>query len=482
MLPGWAWTLLSVVNGLIVAAAIVSVLRRPREPQAMLAWILALLFLPIAGVLLYVLIGQPRLLRTRRRRHRRRQRIAPTLEKRVAPLRDSHGEHRPGRIDAGLHDVVRLATRLTGCPPMRGNEVTVYHDAEKTFLALQLAIEAARSHVHFQYYIFQPDDTGRAVADLLIGKARSGVRCRVLLDAVGCWRLPGRFVRRLQSGGVAVAFYHPVIPWRGRWHVNFRNHRKIVVVDGDVGFCGSQNIGDEYLGRRRKFGPWRDTHLRIVGPAVQQLQEVFVEDWHFATDEDLVADEYFPPPRPVGPHVVQNIPTGPDGPADVLHQVLFAAVAAARRSIDFLTPYFVPDRAIILALQAAAHRGVRVRLLVPAASDHWFVLWAGRSYYPELAAAGVEVLEYDHGMLHSKSAVVDGAWAMVGSANMDARSFRLNFELTTLLYDPELAATLQEDFNLLSRRARRVAGGDGPAWGFRQSLALGVARLASPLL
>lgn len=462
----------SVVVTLLEALAIIDVLRRPREPRAMIAWICAILLLPVVGLIAYALIGYPRIERTRRRRrHRRRLLTRPT-----------HQTPHAARLDPALGELAHLATRLTGFPPTAHNEVTVYHDAEKTFLALQLAIEAARRHVHLEYYIFQPDETGMAIAELLLSRAAAGVHCRLLLDDIGCWTMPRKLVRRLRDGGVEVAFFLPVIPWRGCWHVNLRNHRKIVVIDGTVGFTGSQNIGDEYLGRRRRLAPWRDTHLRIVGPAAQQLQEVFIEDWHFATGAEPRDGELFPAlPRGAGQRI-HVIPSGPDTDAAVLHHLLFTAIAAARRSVCIATPYFVPDSAMLLALQSAAYRGVRVQLLVPSRSDNWFVLWAGRSYYGELTAAGVEVYEYGAGMLHSKVVTIDESWALAGSANMDARSFRLNFEITTILYDREPAAVLQRDFDTLREQSRRFTAAETHHWTLRQSIAQGVARMASPLL
>lgn len=476
------WTILSAADFVLVAAAIMTVLRRPREPRAMLAWILALLLLPVMGLVLFVLIGEPRLKRTRRRRQRRRQKLDPKLSRQAQTLRDVLVTHESVPIPDELSNLVHIATRLSRHPPTHGNNVTIYHDAEKTFLARQLAIEAAESHVHLEYYIFQPDETGRALRDLLIRKVRQGVRCRVLLDYVGCWRWPRSFRQAFHDGGVELAFFLPVVPWRGRWRVNFRNHRKIAVIDGKIGFTGSQNIGDEYLGRRKKYGPWRDTHIRVVGPAVQQLQEIFVEDWHYTTGRDLVADEFFPPPKRVGEHAVQVISSGPDDRSNAMHQLLFAAIAAARQSVCIATPYFVPDTSMLLAIQSAAYRGVRVQLLIPLQSDHRVVLWAGRSYYEELSESGVEIYEYDLGMLHSKVVVIDESWALVGSANMDERSFKLNFEVTAILYDAQLARGLQHDFESLRDRSKRIQPTGRTDWTFRESLSLGLARLASPLL
>lgn len=476
------WLILSILNYAAVIVVIERIVRRGREPRGMLAWILTLLLLPFLGLVLYGLMGPPLVRRKVRRRLRRRRKIEPSLTRRAGDAVRSHDAMDAPDLEMPQRPLVRLATRIGGTVVTRGNDVAIYTDPEQTFLALSLAIESARSHVHMQYYIFADDETGRAVRDLLVLKARQGVEVRLLLDAVGCWRLSRSVIRKLRRQGVKAAFF---LPWgftQRRLNMNCRNHRKIVVVDGRTGFSGSQNIGDEYLGRRRRFGPWRDTHLRIKGPAVAQLQEVFVEDWHFATREELTADHYFPDPPLAGNRMVQIIPSGPDRRPDVMHQLFYAAVSDARQSVNVMTPYFVPDRSMLMALKSAAYRGVHVRLLMPARSDHWFVRWAARSYYEELLDAGVEIYEYAEGMLHSKVVVIDRRWGMVGSANMDERSFRLNFEVTTLLYDSGLAQELTADFESLRNRSSRILMDDLRSWSYRQTLAAGVARLATPLL
>jgi cardiolipin synthase len=348
------------------------------------------------------------------------------------------------------------------------------------FLEMSLAIQAAQSHIHMEYYIFQADETGRAIRDLLIAKAREGVKCRLLLDFVGCWKLFDRFLRPMREAGVEVVFFMPVLPWRGRYGVNFRNHRKIVVIDGRIGFTGSQNIGDEYAGR--KGIRWRDTHMRVLGPAVHQMQEIFIEDWYFASRRDITREmeAYFPPPETDSDQLVQVVPSGPDREVNVLHHLLLGAIGAARNSVSIATPYFVPDTTMILSLQSAAYRGVRVRLLIPSQTDHPVVLWAGRSCYNELRRAGVEIYEYDEGMLHSKVILIDDVCAVVGSANFDERSLRLNFEMSTILFEPQLAGVLFADFESLRLLAKRIR--IRKRFTLLDSLKLGVARLISPLL
>jgi cardiolipin synthase len=475
------WTWLTIAAEIAAVVTILLLLRRPREPRAMLAWILILLLLPGLGLLLFATLSEPRRKWHRVRRHRSRRRLQRFTDDRSERLAEEH-TYDTDDAKPTLRPLIHLTERLGAYLPTHGNEVTVYQDAERTFEALEQAIGSARSHVHLEYYIFQPDETGAAIRDLLIERARQGVEVRLLLDYVGSLRLPRRFLAPLKAAGVQVAWSMPVVPLRGRWRVNFRNHRKIAVVDGMVGFTGSQNIGDEYRGRLRKYGPWRDTHLRIEGPAVLHLQEVFAHDWFYTTKQELIRECYFPTPIAAGEHVVQIVPSGPDQREHVMHQLLLAAVSAARSSVSVITPYFVPDAGMILALQSAAYRGVRVRLLIPSCTDHWVVLWAGRSYYHELWAAGVEVYEHEHTMLHSKVVVIDEDWATVGSANMDERSFRVNFEITTILYSQALAAALYQDFESLRGQSRRIIPADPAGLPFPQAARLGLARLASPLL
>lgn len=476
------WTILTIGCEAAAAVAIIAILRRPREPRAMLAWILALLLLPGLGLVLFLTLGEPRRDWHRLRRRRSRRRIHAASSNQNVPSRLGHSLS-PADVREELQPLAKLTDQLAAASPTGGNVVTIFHDAEETYDQIEAAIRAAHSHVHLEYYIFQADQTGQRFRDLLIEKARQGIHCRLLLDFLGCWRLPRRFVQPMKDAGVQVAFCLPVVPWRSRWRANFRNHRKIVVVDGKIGFTGSQNIGDEYRGRkRRKYGPWRDTHLRIVGPGVRDLQDVFARDWYYTTKKSLLDDRHFPHTEAAGNHVVQVVPSGPDQREDVMHQLLFAAVSAARESISIITPYFVPDRAMILALRSAAYRGIQVRLLIPACSDHRVVLWAGRSFYNDLIGSGVQIYEHDHTMLHSKVMVIDRSWAMVGSANVDERSFRVNFELTTILYSSDLADELYRDFEALRAQSRHVRRKSLSARSTGESILLGLARLASPLL
>ena len=300
MVPPIVWTLLSIANYVVVILLIEHIVRTRREPRGALVWILTLILLPILGLILYALVGRAPIMRKVRRRRRRLRKIEPALARQTAVLAREYDAREKKTIHTHQRDLIHVATRVSDTVVTRGNKVAIYHDAERAFLALGLAIEEAQSHVHMEYYIFAEDETGCAMRDLLGKKARQGVEVRLLLDAVGCWSLDQSFVDSLREQGVHVAFFLPWGIMHRRFQLNCRNHRKLTIIDGKLGFSGSKNIADEYLGRKKKYGPWLDTHLEVRGPCAAQLQEVFVEDWHFATKENLSADKYFPTPVVAG--------------------------------------------------------------------------------------------------------------------------------------------------------------------------------------
>lgn len=458
------------------------ILRRRREPTAMLAWILTILLLPVAGIILYGLLGENRV---RRRASRRRKRLSVETARISNWAESSLRGDAPGGAAAlppDLAPVEDIGRRLSHFPATGCNDVRIYEEANETYAAIEESIRSAVHHVHLEYYIWQPDETGVHFRDLLVEKARQGVECRLLLDAVGCWNLGSRFLKPLIDAGVSVEFFLPIYKLRKRWSPHLRNHRKLIVVDGCEGFLGSQNIGDEYRGRLKRLSPWYDTHLRIRGPAALFLQQIFADDWLFATRESLDLGAYFAAPTACGDTIVQILPTGPDSEANVLGSVLFSAVSCAKSSIRIATPYFVPDAGLLMALKFAAYRGVRVQLVIPTRTDAPLVLWAGRSYYAELISSGVEIFEYPHGVLHSKIATIDDRWCMVSSANMDIRSFRLNFELTAILYDEDATRRIGAFIERRLERAAEVTARE--AWNrpLHQQLLEGAARLFSPLL
>jgi cardiolipin synthase len=452
---GWALYLLG-LSGWIVL--------QKREPVATLSWIMSLALLPVVGLLIYHLLGPQRIRRHRLKRLRARARIE---EVRLGPRL----EHAPGAL-------MRLAQGSSGFPPSTAREVSLLDGGEATFDALVEAIAGAREHVHLEYYIFDPDQTGARVRDALVERARAGVAVRVLLDALGSASAGQAFFAPLRAAGGEVAYFHKFRLrrlWRPR--LNLRNHRKIAVIDGRVGFTGGINISDTE-DHSRHPDAFHDLHLRIEGEAVRWLQLAFAEDWIYATGQPARVDTPWVEHAP-GPIHMQVLPAGPDSPWETIHRVLLGAMHAATARVWLVTPYFVPGEAARMALTSAALRGLDVRLLVPARSDSRLVSAAARSYYEELAGAGVRVFEYPR-MLHAKALLVDDGTCVLGSSNFDNRSFRLNFELCVLIEDAAVAAMLEA---VLARDLAAAVEIRGPrALAFGPRLAEALARLLSPLL
>lgn len=474
--------LLIVVGYLLAFFTSLHIVLQRREPTATMAWILGIVLIPYLGVLVYVLIGRRRLNRQLRRRRAQATAIEPRLASALVDDEDLlTGEQRPMLARAEVNILARLSSRV-GCRwPTVGNKVTLIVDAEQTYAALEQAIEAAQHHVHFQFYIFQPDDTGRRFRELLVRKARAGVQVRVLTDGVGSWGIEDFLQPLVQVGGQHAQF-QPVGRLSRHWHPNLRNHRKVVVVDGSVAFAGGCNIGDEYTGRRRPASYWRDTHLRIEGPAVTHVQEVFADDWFFAAGEEPDERSWFPENPARGEAMVHIVASGPDSDPPPIQRIFFAAVSSATERIYLTTPYFAPDQALLMALETAAMRGVDVRLLLPQKSDAPLILHAGRSYYQELLGSGIRIYEYERGILHAKTMVVDRTWATVGSANMDMRSFRLNFEINAAIYGAafadQLTAVFEHDLRLAHEIRSEELRNKPPLQQFAESLA----RILSPML
>jgi cardiolipin synthase len=428
-------TFLTVLQVLIWAVFIPWVLLTKKDAQAAVAWCLVVLLMPFVGALVFWGFGNNYLLRRTRRRRMSRSLLR---ERQLAAVEEND--------PADPTDLGRLALRLKAFPPMGGNAVTLYPETEPAFEALLAAIESARDHVHLEYFILRGDDTGRRLLDLLRRKAAEGVEVRLLYDAMGCLHLPRRVLVPLQQAGGRTAAFLPLNPIHSLVRFNLRNHRKITVVDGKLAFTGGMNIGDEYLGKSRRMGYWRDSFMRIEGPGAAQLQRVFCEDWEFATHLTLAGGRYFPTIEPAGSADVQIAASGPDQEVNTIREIYFAAILSGRRRLWIASPYVIPDAGLFDALRLARHRGLDVRLLSLARPDHYISYYAGRYFSAELLAMGVKVYQYRKGMMHSKVMLVDGRWAMVGSANLDNRSLHLNFEVGCMLHDEALVAQLEQSF------------------------------------
>lgn len=433
-----------------VAAAFVLLVYERRTPSATLSWLLTLIFLPVIGLVLYLAIG-----RTHARRVARR--YADVVD-RARVILDKYDVHTK-LVDAGessldprADGLLRLGNRLASTPASSGNEVEILVDADAAYRAMAAAVESARDHIHVEFYIIQPDETGRRMRDMLASRAAAGVEVRVVCDGLGSGKLPRDFWDPLTAAGGHAAYFRPLprilarLPLRDRF--DFRNHRKLLIVDGRVGFTGGINVGREYLGLDPEVGYWRDTHVRLEGPSVLSLQKAFAEDWLHATEEVFDDPRYFPDPdgRDSGPYAVQVVDSGPDRTFSPISYLFGQAFALAKQRIWITSPYFIPDANIEATLICAALRGVDVRLLVPQRPDHRVVMWAATSYFAPLLEAGVRIHRYERGFVHAKTMVVDDLVGTVGSANMDMRSFHLNYELNALVYGAAFCDRLGEQF------------------------------------
>ncbi len=344
--------------------------------------------------------------------------------------------------------LLQLAHRIGKSPVSLATETRVLTNGEETFSTIFEELEKATHHIHLEYYIVRHDEVGQKLKTILIEKAKKGVHVRFLYDAVGSWKLSKTYIQELRDAGVEMIPFSPVrLPFLSNT-INFRNHRKIIVIDGTIGFVGGLNIGDEYLGKDKYFGFWRDTHLWIRGEAVRTLQLIFLQDWYYMTGKTLLTPEYLSPElvHYDGQGGVQLIAGGPDQKWEVIKHLYFAMITSAQRSIWIASPYFVPDEDILTALKIAALSGLDVRILAPKRPDKKIVFYASRSYFPELLEAGVKIYEYSKGFLHSKIMIVDGELASIGTANMDMRSFHLNFEVNAFLYHTDSTKKLVADF------------------------------------
>lgn len=469
--------LLTALVLILDGAFIVWILNIKREPLSAMSWCLAVIFLPILGAVFFILFGYQNI-------HRpiRRKRVHARL---FRARTSSSGEFRASGNDPkkeGWADISLLAQQLGADPAQTGHHVELFHDVAKAYENMLGAFEQAKHHIHFEMFIFRSDDSGKKFMNVLAEKVRQGVQVRLLFDGVGSWNLSLSTIRILRDAGGQVAAFLPLSLLRRKFQINLRNHRKIVVVDGKIGFTGGCNIGDEYLGKDPFFGAWRDSWVRIEGPAVLSMQKVFLEDWDFAIDEDVIGDAYFPPPRISGDATVQIAWSGPDQEIKTIREILFAGITRAKKRIWIATPYFVPDTALIDALSLAARSGVDVRLLVPFRPDKWVPYLAAKFYWQFVLPAGVKVYQYPAGFMHAKLVLIDDRWSSIGSANFDNRSLLLNFELNALIESEEVARNLEAAFLKDFEKSIRLEEKEFERRPFVGRIVENACRLISPIL
>ena len=444
-----------------------------RTSQGAIAWVVSLNTFPYIAVPSYWVLGRSRFQGYVTARQQGDLEIQDTV-------RTAGREAAEVLVAEPERGAARAAILMAEMPAVRGNTVDLLIDGAATFDSIFEGIDNARDYVLVQFYIVKDDGLGRELQSKLIAKSHEGVRVLFLYDEIGSHKLPRRYLDELRNAGVEVSPFHSRKGRRNRFQINFRNHRKIVVVDGHTAWVGGHNVGDEYLGKSR-LGPWRDTHLKIEGPAALAAQLAFFEDWHWATDG-------FPELVWTPQHVAEDgvdmlvIPTGPADRLETASLMFVHAISSAEDRIWIASPYFVPDEAVMAALQLAGLRDVDVRILIPDEPDHLLVYLAAFSYFDQAGSTGVDFYRYTRGFLHQKAMLIDDRVAAIGTANLDNRSFRLNFEITAFVVDQRFAAEVERMFLRDFEGSRLMQPGDYHDRSFWFKLAVRLARLTSPIL
>lgn len=460
---------------IIVVVCMVDVLMENRQPVKTMAWLMVLTFAPILGMVLYFFFGQ----NTRKKR---------LISQRSIDQLDKHSmlgfvEQKNLHIPEAYRTLIQLFTNQSLSLPFKDNEVDVYTSGYEFFPALLAEIAAARHHIHLDVYIFEDDALGRLVADALIHKALQGVEVRLIYDDVGCWQVPSSFFEHLREAGIDVHAFMPVKFPAFTSKVNYRNHRKLCVIDGATAFIGGMNIARRYVqGRRNR--PWRDTHLRIRGGAVYAVQRAFLLDWYFVDRTLITHRKYYPPITTAQNNcLAQVVTSSPIALWPDIMQGYVRILLEARHYVYIETPYFLPTEPILFAMRTAAIAGVDIKLMVPRKSDAKLVEWASTSYLREALEAGITICLYEDGFNHSKLLVCDNMLCTCGSTNVDFRSFENNFESNIFFYDRDMALRFKQIFITDLEHCTLIESvADLPHRNFGQRLWESVVRLLSPLL
>ncbi|EIM06815.1 phospholipase D/transphosphatidylase [Planococcus antarcticus DSM 14505] len=448
------------------------------------AWILILFFVPILGFILYVLFGKSlRQERLNRPVAYENEDFRDMMDRQLNQMKD--GRFQPSFKDAEEWlDLIQMNVARTDAPLSTATDIKIFNDGKRKFDALFEDIRHAKDHIHLQYFILNNDDLGRHLISLLAEKARQGVKVLFLYDDLGSRNLPKRFFDELESAGGKTAAFLPAVLSSINPRLNHRNHRKLVVVDGLVGYIGGFNVGDEYLGKKKEFGYWRDTHLRLEGETVHSLQNRFFIDWNQATETYPLkyAENFFPKMANTTGIAMQIVASGPLEIHEDIKNGYLKMIHHARDSVYLQTPYFIPDKSIMDALRTAALGGVDVQIMIPHQADHIFVHSATLSYVRELLQDGVKVYSYTNGFLHAKTLVIDQKAYSVGSANMDIRSFALNFELNAFVYDSQSALEMEQLFLRDKKLSVELTEKTFDEQSWTEKVKQDIAKLVSPIL
>lgn len=428
--------------------AILIVFFQRRDPKAVWTWLLVLYFIPILGFLLYLVLGQNYHKMKMFKLKEIKDELNFIIRKQEDKIYKREFEFDEPHLDE-YSDLVLYNLEASSAIYEEGNEVEIFIDGNDKFSALINDLEEAKSFIHMQYYIIKDDELFDRISEVLIRKANEGVVIRLLYDGIGGRYLKKKTIKKLTDANIKTAVFFPAFLGKFQMRMNYRNHRKLVIIDGKRGYIGGFNIGREYLGLDKKFGNWRDTHLLIKGPAVKSLALRFILDWNYASKENLFVDKdltRFESNYEPGDVAMQIVSSGPDSKRTEIRDNYIKLISKAKNSIYIQTPYFIPDEATLQSLTIAALSGVEVKVMIPCKPDHPFVYWATHSFAGEILASGARVYKYNDGFLHAKGIMVDGKVSSYGTANLDMRSFLLNFEVNAVIYDSKTTSDLERIF------------------------------------
>ena len=476
------WQIFSLVLLVMAIPVSIMIILEKRSPYKTAAWILVLILIPVFGVIFYLIFGQE---------YRKQKLFSRSGVKSLGKIRNlSLRQLRQIRTKNKYHNniihdkenIIRLLLNNSNSLLTTGNEVKILESGKNTFKAIFEAIKNAEHHIHLEYYIFSDDKIGNRLKDLLIEKSLQGVEVRIIIDDVGSWGLKQKFLNELRKNGIEIYPFMEVLFPRLTSQVNFRNHRKILIVDGIIGFTGGINIADRYIEGIKKIGPWRDTHLMITGDAVACMQVVFAADWYFCINENLTGTKYFKPFTEKPGTAVQISASGPDSDWESISQAFFAAIANARKKVYIVTPYLMPPPNILSALKVAALSSIDVRIIIPRRSDALIPRWSSFSYISELLEAGVKMYFYEAGFIHSKYIIVDNTFATAGTTNLDFRSLETNFEINAFIYDVDFNARLEAIFMADLQKSKEILRNHWEKRPWHKKFRESVAHIVSPLL
>ena len=481
LLSNWYSIIVLAINiGLVITIIFVE----RKNPTSVWSWVLLLALFPIFGFILYLLLG-----RRLRKKHlfrwngRKDIGIEQLLSEQKSLVKNETMDYKDETNH--LHKKL-IYMQLTNNHAIftQNNEVNIYTEGTPKFEALLLDISRAQHHIHMQYYIFRDDELGMRLVQALMQKAREGVEVRFLYDAIGSKSFKKRTMKKMREAGVDTETFFPSIFPMINPRLNYRNHRKIVIIDGEVGYIGGFNVGNEYLGKVEKYGYWRDTHIRVIGDSVFSLQSRFFLDWNAAKKAQALdySDDYFPESGAQGDIGIQIVSSGPDNQWEAVKNGYMKMMISAKRYVYIQTPYFVPDDAIMEAVRLASLSGVDVRIMIPAVPDHKIVYYATMSYVADLLAVGARVFLYDKGFLHAKTVVADDEVCTVGTTNFDVRSFKLNFEVNAFIYNEDTSIAMREIFERDLLDSTELTKAQYEARGFGKKFGESLARLISPIL